>query len=82
MYIFKKICFLLCLEDMQFNPNPNPDSILRLKPDPNTKKIISDPQHCTTRMLHRSTCPHAYKTFEVKFQLVLTSDEKRNYVSN
>jgi hypothetical protein len=44
-YKFKKIIFLLCLNDLQicssnvfFINNPDPDPKLRLKPDPNPEK--------------------------------------------
>jgi hypothetical protein len=42
--------------------NPNADLKLRLKPDPNPKKIISDPQHCVSK--HRlSSCPKLNSSF-------------------
>jgi hypothetical protein len=49
---FKKSSLLRCLDDLQicsskvfFKDNPDSDPKLRLKPDPNPEKIISDLQH-------------------------------------
>ncbi len=46
---FYKSAFLRCLDDLQICSSNvffinNPDPELRLKPDPDPKKVISDPQ--------------------------------------